>query len=262
MVKHTEHINQLLEISQQLSPEIAYYPALFCQLGFPQSPFNEQFFIRSSGIITMVIEGERGIPHGPNIRRLLSHIAINAGVHGYLKYRSQAQLLRTLGLSTSGSDVRRLRTILDQLASLQLTIHYPGSIKPSLFISPVLLAYDHTGLVLHPLLTQQVLQQRVPVSRDLFQILSRRPMAIDIYVWLTWRSQSIGNKPTRIRWDQLHKQFASNQSLGSFCCHFKERLQEVMLGYPQLVGRVRCEEEWLRLTPFPPHIPSKAKVVE
>ncbi|MGX5836936.1 hypothetical protein ACWIJ6_22890 [Aeromonas piscicola] len=185
MAEHTERIHQLLEISQQQSPAIAYYPALFCQLGFPQSSLSERAFIRSSGLITIVLEGEIGIPHGSNIRRLLSHIAAHTDGQGYLKFRSQADLLHILGLSTSGTDARRLRTLLDQLASLQLTIHYPRSIKTALFISPVLLTYDHTGLILHPLLTQQVLQQRVPVSRDLFQLLSRRPMAADIYTWLT-----------------------------------------------------------------------------
>jgi len=75
----------------------------------------------------------------------------------------------------------------------------------------------------------------VPVDLDIVRRL-RSPLAIDIYIWLTYRYNAI-KRPTHISWRQLGDQFGKgynndNAGLANFTHDFKEKLRAVKTLYP------------------------------
>ncbi|NMM97045.1 replication protein [Bifidobacterium sp. DSM 109960] len=71
-----------------------------------------------------------------------------------------------------------------------------------------------------------------PVPVDL-KVISRlrKPMALDIYWWLTKRVYNL-HKPSTITWAQLYQQFGNNSELRKFKENFKEALADVLAVYP------------------------------
>jgi hypothetical protein len=84
------------------------------------------------------------------------------------------------------------------------------------------------------------------------KVLSRSPMALDIYSWLTYRMSYL-RKPTVISWESLQLQFGSDyKELKTFRYNFTKHLKAVLLAYPQ--AKVSDEISGLLLKPSRTHI--------
>ena len=72
-----------------------------------------------------------------------------------------------------------------------------------------------------------------PVPVDLKVIARlRKPMAIDVYWWLTKRVYNL-HEPVTITWQQLYRQFGSDtKELWKFKQNFKDAVAEVVEVYP------------------------------
>jgi len=82
------------------------------------------------------------------------------------------------------------------------------------------------------------------------------PLAIDIYVWLCYRYNSI-DKPTTITWKQLLPQFGANyneseKGLFNFADKFRKYLRQVLKIYPE--AKFTTDSQGLTLYPSPQHI--------
>lgn len=93
-----------------------------------------------------------------------------------------------------------------------------------------------------------------PVPVDLATIAKlRKPMALDIYMWLTKRVYGLV-APTHITWEQLYKQFGSEtKELREFKRSFKEALEEVIAVYP---CRVVCGRHYISVWPNITSVPT------
>lgn len=104
----------------------------------------------------------------------------------------------------------------------------------------------------------------VPVDLRVMGALSGSPMAIDIYVWLTYRMSYL-KAPSMVPWKLLAEQFGSqagaDQSKGRerrFRQTFRENYErKVRLLYPN--ARVAFMKSGVRLHPSPPSIPKLPK---
>lgn len=102
----------------------------------------------------------------------------------------------------------------------------------------------------------------VPVDLRVLGALAGSPMAIDQYVWLTYRMSYL-RKPSLIRWHLLDQQFGSQtgrQGAGRerrFRQTFRDNLERKV---STLYGAAefKFEKEGLRLFPSTPHIPRRA----
>jgi hypothetical protein len=83
--------------------------------------------------------------------------------------------------------------------------------------------------------------------------LSKSPMALDIYVWLTYRMSYL-RRDTTIPWPALQAQFGADyERTRDFKTAFVEHLRKVLTVYPD--AKVQPVEHGLVLHPSPPHVP-------
>jgi len=85
--------------------------------------------------------------------------------------------------------------------------------------------------------------------------LQRSPLAIDLYVWLTYRMSYL-KKPTLVPWEGLQNQFGADYARPrDFRRKTLAHLQDVLRVYPAV--RVGQADAGLRLYPSPPHVQAR-----
>lgn len=252
-----ERIVKLLN-AQNGEPEIVYYPSLVCQLSLPMASTEQKLFFRDSGKVAMQLSTTSHLPYGTIARRILFYIANHISRSGIINFpKSQASLLKALGLGTSGADVKRLKVQLQAFSDMTLTVSSDQQTVTS--DAPF---FQRSGLR-HPNITlpqlsepakKQIFQSLTPLNKSAADALIQTPFAFDLYTWLAWRAVSLKKPVTRISWFQLHRQFASNQNLAAFKQHFKRQLTLVALAYPAITDKVICESGVLVLKRYQPHV--------
>ena len=99
---------------------------------------------------------------------------------------------------------------------------------------------------------QEITRSAVPVDLRAIERLKGSPLAIDIYIWLTYRMSYL-RRPCLIPWKALQLQFGATYSRSrdlrrSFCAH----LRDVVGVYPAV--RLRQKDTGLLIYPSPPHV--------
>lgn len=107
----------------------------------------------------------------------------------------------------------------------------------------------------------KIVQKAFPFDMRVVNAL-RSPLAIDIYLWMTWRLRRIRNGQTVVPWEALMLQFGSDyaqteKGLHHFKDEFLRRLRDVMLYYTDAKVVPMAAGLWLRESP--PHVPALAK---
>ena len=99
---------------------------------------------------------------------------------------------------------------------------------------------------------EEITRSAVPVDLRAIGYLQRSPLAIDLYVWLTYRMSYL-KKPTLVPWEGLQNQFGADYARPrDFRRKVLTQLQEVLRLYPTV--RVTPTDTGLRLYPSPPHV--------
>ncbi|WP_260434127.1 replication protein RepA [Burkholderia stagnalis] len=85
----------------------------------------------------------------------------------------------------------------------------------------------------------------------------RAPLAIDLYLWLTWRMFILRGRVRIIPWEALRMQFGAGyaltpQGMAHFRAEFNRCLKDVCMLYP--AAKVSPGRDGLSLFPSPPHI--------
>lgn len=112
-----------------------------------------------------------------------------------------------------------------------------------------------SNLVLGERFFEEVVNTPVPIDIRALRALKSSPLALDIYVWLTYRMSYL-HKQTVIPWAALELQFGSDYKLTrQFKAAFIKHLRAVMTVYPD--AKVSPEDVGLQLRPSRPHIPFK-----
>jgi Plasmid encoded RepA protein len=105
-----------------------------------------------------------------------------------------------------------------------------------------------------------ILRAPVPLDRRTLSSLSGSTVAMDVYLWLTWRLPQLVTA-TLVRWPALAEQFSSGYSRSrDFRRRFEVALREVLHAYP--TAMVEPIDEGLVLRPSPPHLPRRMTVVD
>jgi len=95
----------------------------------------------------------------------------------------------------------------------------------------------------------------VPIDLRAIRQLQRSPLAIDLYVWLTFRMSYL-KKPTLVPWKGLQAQFGADYGRPrEFQREALAHLEDVLDVYPTV--RIGQTDSGLRLCPSPPHIQSR-----
>jgi hypothetical protein len=102
---------------------------------------------------------------------------------------------------------------------------------------------------------EEVVERPIPVDMRALKALKRSPMALDIYVWLTYRNSYL-RRPTLVPWAALQAQFGagysdSAQGLRDFKKAFREAMKKVVTIYQ---AQVEDQPSGLLMRPSRTHV--------
>lgn len=102
-----------------------------------------------------------------------------------------------------------------------------------------------------------IIERPVPVDVSTLRQFKRSPLALDFYVWLTYRNSYL-ERPVEVPWEALHDQFGADYRLiRQFKFYATAALRKVHAAYPE--ARFDLTARGLRLLPSPTHIRRTAK---
>jgi len=102
---------------------------------------------------------------------------------------------------------------------------------------------------------EEITRSAIPVDLRAIRQLQRSPLAIDLYVWLTYRMSYL-RKPCLISWENLQAQFGADYGrLRDLRRKVLAHLENVLDVYPAV--RVGKPDSGLRLYPSPPHVQAR-----
>ena len=216
-----------------------------------------------------------GLPYGSYPRLLLVYLtteAVRTKTPEIHLGATPNDLARKLGLSTiSGprGTARRLENQLHRLLQMRLewqtsfglAPRSPGSacvtasvtweLNPLRRLFPIRPKWQSHVLLGHNFFAE-ITRSAVPVDLRAIRHLQRSPLAIDLYVWLTYRMSYL-RKPTLIPWKSLQAQFgAAYARPRDFRRKVLVQLEAVLSAYPTI--RIGEDAIGLRLYPSAPHV--------
>ena len=177
--------------------------------------------------------------------------------------------MRELGLSPTGGekgDITRLREQMRRLFSCSIHCNYSSSNNDtgmtfhfvddySIWWQPQV--EEHAGtwqstLTLSERFFKEITQSPIPIDIRALKALKRSPMALDLYVWLTFRTSYL-KKSTLITWKQLQMQFGAEYArIDNFKMKFNDAKRKVLIIYPE--AKIQSTLNGILISPSEPHI--------
>ena len=285
--KRTQQELDLFHLSMEIDEknaratgDLGFIATAMIYASLPHSEVDGPIFKRRNGSVSLTIinDPDIGLPYGKLPRIITAFLCSEAKRHQQTRGpeihlgHSQAEFMEKLGLRSTGGergDISRVRDQSQRLFTSTISlVGDPGSQfhwnKVSISDEGMLLWNPHNAnerarweskLTLGPKFYRECIEHSVPIDLRVLQKL-RSPLAIDIYVWLTYRYNSIA-VPTPVTWKQLQWQFGSNytntpQGERDFKANFKKQLRNVLAVYQD--ARVDVRQDLLLLLPSPPHV--------
>lgn len=190
---------------------------------------------------------ERTLVLGPTLSRFMGEIGLapTGGRWGTIP-RVQGQLRRLFAsriFCTLDGDHSSMGTSLDVASRYQLWWDPKDPNQATLWQSTVTLGEDFFN---------EIINHPVPIDTMALGMLKRSPLALDLYVWLTYRYSYL-DKPVLIPWPSLQGQFGADYGrMRSFREKVLEALRKVSALYPE--ARFDVTPGGLRLLPSKTHI--------
>ncbi len=270
-------INEALAIEAEEAKEagaIGYMTRALVQATLPHSRHEGNEFTRRNGLFTLSIMSPQqiGLPYGVIPRLLIAWVtteavlkrqrtlALGDSLSGFMKQldivptggrwgtitRLREQMCRLFASSIkcfySNDEVWAVKSI-ELIEEAQLWWHPKNPDQISLFEST---------LTLSERFFNEIIERPVPIDLRALKALSKSPLALDIYCWLTYRMSYLKHK-TCIPWGALQVQFGSDyKQTRQFKSAFLKQLRSVLVVYPQC--QVSDEEKGLVLKPSKTHI--------
>lgn len=269
--------------------ETRYMAQVFIQATMPHSdPGSVRVWARRNGDYQLVInpflsvdrqgnELNYGLPYGAIPRILLTWLSTEAVRTGHPVITlgdSLGAFCRALGYPDNGGKRGYRNPLINQmrrLFSARFSLVYDGPRGESLFSRQIANGYKlywhpqdptqvslwESNVTLDPDFFKALLEAPVPVDMRALRALRRSPMALDLYMWLTYRLSYI-QKATRIPWGLLALQLGSDyEELRAFRFHALRHLDRLILlpGWERL--RFDADEAALTIHPGQPHIPKR-----
>lgn len=244
-------------------------------------------YSRKTGLYTVNIvptTTKYGIPYGTIPRLVLAWIcteAVKTGDRTLLLGRSQRDFLQKIQLDDGGHDIARMREQCMRLFRAVVSIEYedetgegsrrlPITDSDMIFwsrASPDAASVWQSRLELTEQFYNEIKAHPVPIDMRAYYALSKSPMAMDVYAWLTYRMfvlRAGKKKVARVPWLGLKAQLGTALTddaagLSMFKFRFKQRLKEVLLFFPEAADHVKDEGTCLILTPCRPHLPESRR---
>jgi hypothetical protein len=268
-------VAQALAIEDEAAAEagaLRFMARALVQATLPHRAVKGNEFMRTNGRFTLSLmaPAKIGLPYGTIPRLLVAWLATEAvrtREREFLLGENLSGFMHQLGLVPTGGrwgSITRLKDQARRLFNTTVTCSYDDERKSAdlgyRLADKVLLWWDHEADVfagqgtvrLTEPFFQELIRYPVPVDMRALRALSRSPLAIDIYCWLTYRMSYL-RKPVEIPWPALQAQFGADyDDIKNFRAAFREQLRKVVGVYP--AARAEEGEEGLVLRPSRTHI--------
>lgn len=251
------------------------------QATLPHRRVEGPVFERRNGAYTLTLMAppKTGLPYGTVPRLLLCWMtteAVRTRERELTLGESMSAFMRELGLVPTGGrwgSITRLKDQTTRLFASTVSAVYQDGQQTRLLNRSIA---DEATLWWHPkspdqaglwqstvLLSEpffrELIERPVPVDVRALKALKRSPLALDAYVWLTWRFSYL-KQPTVVPWAALAAQFGSDYGeLRFFKRAFLVELKKVLRAYPD--ARVNDGDDGLLLTPSRTHVRRATKAL-
>jgi len=216
-----------------------------------------------------------GLPYGSVPRLLLAWVtteAVRTKERDLILGESLSEFMRKLGLVPTGGrwgSITRLREQLRRLFSATVAVSYE---QPNMVADAGFRIADQSVLFWDPKRPEQaalwkstvtlserfydeIVTRPVPLDLTVLKALTRSPLSIDIYIWLTYRMSYL-KQATTVPWGSLELQFGSDyERTRDFRRKFLAALRKVLLIYPVAVA---AAPDGLLISPSRTHIPRRS----
>ena len=240
----------------------------------PHRAVKGPFFTRRNGNFTMTMSASDpniALPYGAIPRLVLAWICtevVRTQERDLALGDSMSAFMRELGMLPTGGrwgTIPRLKSQVKRLFSCHISASYDDPEKTILqghrIADRAILWWEappdqktiwNSTVRLSEPFYDEVLAHPIPVDVRALKALKKSPLALDAYVWLTYRMSYL-DRPTTIPWKALRLQFGSDYTrVWDFKAKFVQALQKVQVVYPNL--RLDTDEKGLTLRPSPTHI--------
>jgi hypothetical protein len=276
---------------------VNYLHSGFCQAALPhrEPKHPHEPWIRRNGAYQLIIRPgilplrdrviELGVPYGTKARLIMIYFQTEA-----VRTRSQvvdlgptmASWLKKMGLSTSGGPRGSYAPVREQalrIARSEFTMRFEkGSAEARLADQRIVDAMDlwhddtraerendlfRTGgeWVRHVKLSDaffaHLMEHAVPLSEEAIARLKHSSLALDLYVWLTYRLHGL-KKEITVPWHALSAHFGSESGHRQLAFRLKEVLKDVAAVYPE--ADVEASARGLVLRPSAPSV-TRASII-
>lgn len=262
------------ETSAKEAGELGFMARSMTLCTLPHSKPKDNEFTRRNGnyTLTMISPRDIGLPYGSVPRLLLAWIAtetVRTKERVLVLGDTLSQFMRELGLTPTGGkkgDITRLREQMRRLFSCSITCMYHHNKRDTGMGFRIAKGYDlwwhpqnteQTGLWQSTLTVseefyEEILSAPIPIDIRALKALKRSPMALDLYMWLTFRTGYLKSE-TLITWEQLQLQFGADYKLTrQFKTSFNESLRKVLIVYPGV--KIKSLDTGILISPSKPHI--------
>ena len=289
---HRKNINKLIDEALAIEAESAMKAGT---IGFmcraltiatmPHKKPTETTYKRRNGTftLTMVADPDIGLPYGTKPRLLMAWVsteAVKTKNRNLYLGKSLAEFMGKLGLARSGGkrgQITGFKTQAERLFACAISARYVEGNRRSRQQFMLTDGYDlwwqprqpnqhnlfTSCVTLSERFYKEIASHPIPLDLRALNALSRSPLALDIYVWLTYRLSYL-EKPTSVPWEILQAQFGADyahtdQGRRDFKRAFIRQLVKVLAVYP--TARTDETPLGLRLLPSRSHIPKRRNTV-
>ncbi len=267
--------------------ELGFMARLLVQATIPHSdPGPVPAWGRRNGALSLVMQpgwvigsdGQPrsiGLPYGSVPRLLLAWVtteAVRTKQRDLILGESLSEFMRKLDLVPTGGrwgSITRLREQLRRLFSSTVAVSYE---QPTMVADAGFRIADQSVLFWDPKRPEQaalwkstvtlserffdeIVTRPVPLDLTVLKALTRSPLSIDIYIWLTYRMSYL-KRSTTVPWKSLELQFGSDyERTRDFRRKFLAALSKVLLIYPVAVA---ATPDGLLIAPSRTHIPRRS----
>lgn len=276
-----------LAFGDDYEAELGFMARLLVQATLPHSdPGPVMGWGRRNGTLTMHMQPgvalgangqfeSIGLPYGSVPRLLLAWVtteAVRTKERELILGESLSEFMRKLGLAPTGGrwgSITRLREQMRRLFAATIAVHYErgNAVADGRFIiadktvtfwdpkQPDQAALWKSTVTLSEGFFMEIVRRPVPLDLTVLKALTRSPLAIDIYIWLTYRV-SYMKRPTTVPWAALEMQFGADyKRTVDFRANFLKALRKVLFVYPAAVAST---PDGLLIAPSQPHIPRRS----
>jgi Plasmid encoded RepA protein len=189
-----------------------------------------------------------GVPYGSRARLIILYLqteAIRTGRREIELGRSLHAWLKRLEIPIGGKSMRDVRDQAERISRCRLTFQIStagrsGLVNQNILDSAMFVAEDTTqgSLFIETArlsegFFEQLQKHPVPIEEAAVKQIANNSMALDVYVWLSYRLHSL-NEPRPISWKALHAQFGRGITrMDHFKQQFRETLELALAVYPE-----------------------------